>query len=131
VKGLGQDGRYWEALSQGRLELPRCAACGRWRWPAPFRCGDCGSWRFDWQAVEMRGVIYSWTRTWHPFEGTESFGSPFVTLSVALPDAGDIRLMGVLDGEGEPVIGAPVVGHVAEAEVYGRTIPGLRWAVTA
>jgi uncharacterized OB-fold protein len=131
VKGLGQDARYWEALSRGQLELPRCAACGRWRWPAPFRCGDCGSWSFDWQAVEMRGVIYSWTRTWHPFEGTEAFGSPFVTVSVALPQAGDIRLMGVLEGEGEPAIGAPVAGHVAEAEVHGRSIPGLRWEVSA
>ncbi len=81
----------------------------------------------------MRGVIYSWTRTWHPFEGTQAFGSPFITLSVALPDAGDIRLMGILEGEGEgePAIGVPVIGHVAEAEVYGRAIPGLRWAVRA
>lgn len=79
----------------------------------------------------MRGVIYSWTRTWHLFEGTDAFGSPFVTVSVALPQAGDIRLMGVLEGEGEPAIGAPVGGHVAEADVYGRAIPGLRWAVSA
>lgn len=79
----------------------------------------------------MRGVIYSWTRVWHPFEGTEAFGSPFVTLSVALPQAGDLRLMGVLEGEGDPAIGTSVVGHVAEVEVYGRTIPGLRWAVSA
>lgn len=131
MKGLGQDARYWEALSRGELALPRCATCERWRWPAPFRCGDCGGWDFAWQAVEIRGVIYSWTRTWHPFEGTEGFGSPFVTLSVALPEAGDIRLMGVLEGEGEPAIGAEVVGRVDAAEVYGRTIPGLRWRVAA
>jgi uncharacterized OB-fold protein len=130
VKGLGADKRYWEALSDGRLELPQCAACGRWRWPAPFRCGDCGGWNFNWQAVEMRGEIYSWTRTWHPFEGTEHLGSPFVTLSVALPQAGGVRLMGLLDGEAEPAIGAIVTGKGAVSHVYGRDIPAIRWQVS-
>jgi uncharacterized OB-fold protein len=130
VKGLGADKAYWAALSAGRLELPQCAVCARWCWPAPFRCGDCGSWDFNWRALEMHGEIYSWTRTWHPFEGTETLGSPFVTLSVALPQAGGVRLMGLLDGDAEPAIGATVTGHSDVSRVYGRDIPVIRWQVS-
>ena len=58
AKGLGADGVYWEALEAGRLELPRCARCGHWRWPAPFRCRDCGSTQLEWIEIEPEGRIF-------------------------------------------------------------------------
>src|SRR3546814_3931465 len=68
---VGADGPYWQALAEGRLELPRCEGCNRWHWPAVFRCGECGSWDHRWHTVATEGTIFSWTRTWHPFDGSE------------------------------------------------------------
>ncbi len=130
MKGLGADARYWQAFDEGRLELPRCSGCGRWHWPAPFRCGDCGSWDLDWHAVEMRGAIYSWTRTWHPFAGTEALGHPFTTISVELPQSGSIRLFGLLEA-GDAAIGLPVHGTVKPSHVLGRDVPAIHWSVAA
>jgi len=124
----GADGPYWEGLSQGLLKLPRCAGCGRWQWPAVWRCGDCGAWDQTWAPVAMAGAVYSWTRTWHPFHGTEGIGTPFVSVVVELPDAGGLRLAGVLDGETEAVaIGAPVAGAVGETIFNGAALPTIRW----
>lgn len=126
-RGLGNDARYWDAMMAGRLELPGCADCGRWRWPAPFRCADCGSWNIEWREVRIEGSLYSWTRTGHPFEGTQSLGSPYVTLCVELPHAGNIRLFGLLSDDAEPVIGMPLIGEVRTSHVMGMDIPALYW----
>lgn len=131
MKGLGADARYWEALSAGRLDLPRCMACQRWIWPAPFRCGACGSWDIGWNTVEMTGSLYSWTRTWHPFAGAEALGLPYVTVSVELPQAGGLRMFGLLEpGEGA-AIGMAVTGVVATHRVFDRSIPALSWSPVA
>lgn len=129
-KGMGADGPYWEALSAGRLELPRCADCGRWQWPAPFRCAGCGSQVLEWLIREPAGQIFSWTRTWHRFDGVERFPIPFVSVLVELPDAGGIRLLGRFDeAAGAPKIGRPVHGTLIASEVFGRTVPVWSWTV--
>lgn len=129
--GSGNDQRYWTALSEGRLELPRCDNCKRWVWPAPFRCSDCGSWSIAWEAVKPEGRLYSWTRTWHPFAGAEALGLPYVTVSVELPQAGGIRLFGLLEPGAEAAIGVQVIGAVQTSHVFDRDIPAFRWSVAA
>jgi uncharacterized OB-fold protein len=129
---MGADGPYWAALSAGRLELPRCSGCGRWHWPAPFRCPDCGSQALEWVAREPAGLIYSWTRTWHRFDGVERFPIPFVSVLVEVPDAGGIRLLGRFDDAAvAPAIGKPVRGSPFSSEVFGRTIPTWYWQAEA
>ena len=129
AKGLGADEPYWQSLAQGELRLPRCARCRRWRWPAPFRCGDCGSTEMDWVAVDPVGRIYTWTRTWHRFAGTETFPTPYVPVLVELPDAGGIRLLGLLDKDlGEPAIGKKVTGRVVQIETFGKSVPAWWWS---
>ena len=124
----GADEPYWSALRAGRLELPQCSGCGRWRWPAVWRCGDCGSWDHKWRAVPMAGAIYSWTRTWHAFAGAEELGRPFVSVVVQLSAAGGIRLLGLLEGdEGEIDIGDTVQGVSGETRFHGLGIPMIRW----
>lgn len=131
-KGMGADGPYWSALHEGRLELPRCAGCGRWHWPAPFRCAECGSQDLEWVAREPGGMIYSWTRTWHRFDGVDRFPIPFVSVLVELPDAGNIRLLGRFEEEaGAPAIGMPVRGAPVSSEVFDRTIPAWCWTTRA
>ena len=125
--GTSADKPYWNALAEGRLEMQRCAKCATWHWPAVWRCADCGSWEQEWVAVPMEGEIYTWTRTWHPFPGTEGFGSPFVTVSVTLPTAGNKRLSGILTPDGDVKIGAKVVGTPAANAFGGSMIPSIHW----
>ena len=85
----------------------------------------------EWTPVELDGRIFTWTRTWHPFSGTESLGLPFAPVLVELPAAGGIRLLGLLEGKGEPRIGDRVTGRIDSTKAFDRTIPSLRWAAAA
>ncbi len=124
----GADLPYWAALDQGQLVLPRCGKCEKWLWPAVWRCGDCGSWEILWTEVPLSGTIYSWTRTWHRFQGTEELDLPYVSVVVALDDANGVRLMGILEkDEREPKIGQPVQGTVTQSRFEERFIPSIRW----
>lgn len=131
MRGLGNDARYWEALADGRLNLPRCAGCQKWSWPAPYRCGDCGSWDFLWVDVDMEGEVYSWTRVHHPFAGAEALGLPYVTVSIALPNAGGIRLFGTLANQADARIGLKVRGHVVAAHAFEQSVPAIKWSATS
>lgn len=124
----GADARYWQAVAEGRIELPRCAGCGRWHWPAVWRCGDCGSWEHNWVEVAPRGTIYAWTRTFHPFGGLEDLARPFVSIIVALDEA-PARLMGLLDADGDTqvAIGDRVVGRPGETRFAGDTLTAMHW----
>ncbi len=132
TKGLGADQPYWDALAAGHLALPRCSACEKWSWPAPFRCGDCGSTDFHWSRIEMTGLIYTWTRVSHPFAGMEDMKMPFVSVLVELPQAGGIRLLGILDNDApNPSIGASVNGHIGKTTSLGHEVPALKWIMTS
>jgi hypothetical protein len=127
----GADQQFWDSLAEGRLQMPRCHDCGRWRWPAVWRCADCGSWSQVWAETPMRGAIYAWARTWHPFGGLERIETPFVTAVVTLEGAGGARLTGLLEGaEDGLAIGAKVRGRIDVTRVAGDSIPSIRWSLT-
>lgn len=124
---LGADGRYWDALLEGRLELPRCKGCGAWHWPAVWRCGACGSWDHEWREQPLAGTVFSYTRTHHRFAGSEAFALPFVSVLVELESA-PVRLIGVLeDDEAGLRIGARVTGRIDRTAFGKASIPALRW----
>jgi uncharacterized OB-fold protein len=128
MRGLGADDRYWESLSEGRLELQQCSGCGKWNWPAVFRCGECGSWEHDWQEQAMVGTIYSWTRSWHDFGAPAELTLPYVSVVVELNGVNKIRLLGVLQDTGsDPAIGKPVAGTVRSVSFNGKNIPVIQW----
>ena len=127
---VGAEGRYWDALLEGRLELPRCTGCGRWHWPAVWRCGSCGSWDHIWTQQPLEGEVFTYTRTHHPFGGTEAFAKPFSTLIVTLRSV-PVRLVGVLEGDEAGLkIGAPVTGTIARTAFGDAQIPALRWSLS-
>jgi len=127
---IGAEGRYWDALIEGHLELPRCRGCGTWHWPAVWRCGTCGSWDHGWIECPLVGSVFSYTRTHHHFAGTEGLPSPFVSVLVLLSEA-PIRLIGVLEGDEHDLrIGASVTGRIDRTRFGEASIPALRWSLT-
>ncbi|MFG1192052.1 Zn-ribbon domain-containing OB-fold protein [Xanthobacter flavus] len=130
VGGIGADDEYWRGLERGEFRLPRCAGCGRWTWPAHFRCGACGDWEMEWQALEPKGTIYSWTRSWYAFERVKerTVDLPYVTALVAIPEAGGARVLGVLVGDETQLrVGAPVIGEILPPSEKAKGYASIVW----
>jgi len=125
-QGSGVDTPFWAALNAGELRVQRCVACRTWTWPPQFRCGECGSWDLAWEAAPPRGVVHSWTRNFQAFSPEWSALTPYVSLMVEVPEAGDSRFMGLLIGdEGALRIGATVEGVIQPPGPDGQAV--LRW----
>jgi hypothetical protein len=130
--GIGADDPFWEALEAGEIRLPRCRGCGRWTWPAHWRCGECGSWEFRWTAVEPVGTVYSWTRTWYPFDRTRERGGdiPYVVVLVEVDATDGARILGVLTGDEAPLkIGARVTGAILPPSERSLGYPSIVWSI--
>ena len=79
----------------------------------------------------MKGTVFTWTRTWHPFGGTEAIGVPFVSVVVSLDDA-PVRLPGLLSQTHADVrIGAAVEGAASVTRIGDENIPAIRWSLRA
>ncbi|WCB91800.1 hypothetical protein DSM104299_00477 [Baekduia alba] len=92
-----ESARLWEALAERRLELPRCGACRRLRFPPLSTCPYCGSSDHAWEPVQARGTLYSWVVTHVAFDASLADDVPYVVGTVQLPDGPRIfaRLEGV------------------------------------
>ena len=52
---------YWEATTQKRLVIQRCAKCGVYVWCPRPACTECGSEQLEWTSVSGRGTVFSFT----------------------------------------------------------------------
>jgi uncharacterized OB-fold protein len=112
---------FWDGLRQEVLKVQRNPRTGVFQWPAQWINHDDQSFDVEWVEVAARGVIYSWTRVWHPVHPALKDHGPYIVVVVELPHAGGVRMLGNLLGDPrqEVVIGTPVVGvfeHHNEAE---------------
>ncbi len=66
----GDSARYWKALGEGRIELPRCVECARLVfYPRPF-CPACHSDHLAWEEISGAGRVYTFSvvhRATHPW----------------------------------------------------------------
>jgi uncharacterized OB-fold protein len=124
----GRDRAFWDGLAGGRLMLQRCAACGRWIWPAQWACPSCHAFDPPWEEVEPVGTVFTWTRTWQRFTPEFAELVPYVNVVVAL-DAVPIRLLGLLLGDDavDPVIGDRVCGVIQPPSELTGGAAVLRW----
>jgi uncharacterized OB-fold protein len=106
----GLSAPFWTGLRKGRLMVQRNPRTGVWQWPPQWIAHDTQSFDVDWVEVEPKGVIYSWTRVWHPVHPALKDACPYVVVVVELPQAGNVRMLGNLLGDPleEVVIGTPV-----------------------
>ncbi|QQN74393.1 zinc ribbon domain-containing protein [Croceicoccus sp. YJ47] len=128
--GIGADDPFWDALEEGRFVAPKCSSCHQWMWPAHYRCGKCGSWDLDWEEIEMTGTLFTWTRNHAVSEVVKERreDTPFVTLLVELPQAGSIRIPGVLEGDEDGLaIGARLTGRIRPGDEKSKGYATVVW----
>ncbi len=102
---------WWDALGEGRLELPRCRSCGRTFFPPQPFCPHCGS--SEWERIEAsgHGRIYSWVVAHTPFDMTFADEVPYPIVAAELEEG--VRLFGRYRGEPETIrADAPVRAFV-------------------
>jgi uncharacterized OB-fold protein len=130
----GLSAPFWQGAREERLKVQRNPRTGVYQWPPQWIAHDTQTFELDWVEVEPKGVIYSWTRVWHPVHPALKDACPYIVVVVELPHAGGVRMLGNLLGDPrqEVVIGAPaeaVFEHHNDADptftlVQWRTIDG-------
>ena len=84
---------YWDAAREHRLVVPRCTACGTYRFPPSAFCYVCRTQDVEYVEQSGRGTVYSFTVIWHPVLPDVSDSVPYVPAVVELPDTGGVRLI--------------------------------------
>ncbi|MDE2333556.1 MAG: Zn-ribbon domain-containing OB-fold protein [Rhodospirillales bacterium] len=59
--------RFWDALQQNRLMLPRCRDCGHWLFPIGPCCSNCLSDALEWTPLSGKGEVWSFIVYHHAF----------------------------------------------------------------
>jgi uncharacterized OB-fold protein len=101
---------FWTGLQQEIIQVQRCTACQTWQWGPEWICHECRSFDLQWVPIAGEGIIYSWTRAWHPVHPALADRGPYLAVLVELPAAGGIRMVGNLLGDEmqQVAIGTPV-----------------------
>lgn len=132
VGGINADEEFWKGLEENTFQLPRCAECKSWTWPAHFRCGKCGSWEFNWTTLEPKGQIFTWTRSWYAFDRVHERAEdvPYVTVVAELPEADGARVMGILKGSEDGLrVGANVIGKIQPPSEKSKGYASIVWEI--
>jgi uncharacterized OB-fold protein len=118
---------YFEAAAQGRLELQRCAACGKvWFYPRPA-CVRCGAERYQWFAASGRGRVHSHSVVHRAPSPAFRERVPYVVALIDL-DEGP-RMMANIVGEGALGVAIGDAVEVSyECRGEGRKLPQFRRA---
>ncbi len=106
----GLSAPFWNGLKEGVIRVQRNPRTGAWQFPPQWIAYDDHGFDLDWVEVEPRGVIYSWTRVWHPVHPALKEAGPYIVVVVELPHAGGVRMLGNLLGD--PRQDVPIGGAV-------------------
>lgn len=113
---------FWQACRLHRLQVQRCTACGRVRWPPAFLCPACHGRDADWLTCSGKGRVYSYVvyhRAFHPaFKGDV----PYVVAIVALEE-GAYLVSNVVDCDPSQVYCEMPVEVTWSDRAEGVTVP--------
>jgi uncharacterized OB-fold protein len=83
---------FWDAAKEGRLTVPRCGHCSRFRMPPTPFCPACQSEAVEWIELSGKGNVYSYSICHRsPFPG-QAPDMTYVPVIVELPDAPGVRI---------------------------------------
>jgi uncharacterized OB-fold protein len=125
----GLSAPFWQGISEERLKVQRNPRTGVYQWPPQWIAHDDQSFDVEWVEVVPRGVIYSWTRVWHPVHPALREHGPYIVVVVELPHAGNVRMLGNLLGDPrqEVPIGAPVEAVFEHHETADPPFTLVQW----
>ena len=89
---------FWAAAREHRLVLPRCSACGTYRFPPAAFCWKCRSQEVDWVEHDGDGELYSFTVMRHAVIPFLADALPIVIGVVELPGTDGCRIIGDVVG---------------------------------
>lgn len=114
----GPDALYQHYLSEGRLMIQKCDACGRHGFAPRVLCKYCGSGRLNWVAPSGRGHIYSATVMRRKPEA----GGDYLYALVELEEG--VRLISTVVGTAphEVAIGSPVISQIERSDNGPRIV---------
>lgn len=112
---------FWEGTRERKLKIQKCGDCGTYRWPPRITCRTCRSRNVEWEAVEPRGTLYTFTVVGRPT--AKGFSDvPYTVGFVALDGAPPVRIIGnVVDVDPSEVrIGMALEGRFVAAGPNGE-----------
>jgi uncharacterized protein len=113
-KSNSETAPFWDALGEGRLQLPVCDLCHEAIWYPRLFCPNCGSEDVSWVASPARGTVYSFTVV-ERGQGRWADHAPYVLAYVELEEGPRI-LTNIVGGAPDDVsIGAAVHAHFDHA----------------
>ncbi len=112
---------FWQAGGEGRTIMPKCGACGTFRWPAGPFCFVCRSQEVEW-ADAGKARIYSYTILPAPGADKDAPLLYRVPVVVEFADAPGVRLVSVL-------VDAPLDGIAIDAAVTIDWLPAANAVV--
>lgn len=122
----GLDREHWEGLRRGELLAQRCASCAQWLWGPRAICPRCHGFDLVWEKAPTSGRVYTWCRSHYPYVSELADLLPYVTVLAELPEAGGIRMLGLLAADSDPVSIGDEVTAVIEQPATAEW-PVLRW----
>ena len=124
---------FWDGLRNETIMVQRNARTGVYQFPPQWICHDTQTFDVEWVATEPKGLIYSWTRVWHPVHPAMKTACPYIVVVVELPKAGCVRMLGNLLGDPRQTvqIGAPVEAVFEHHKDADPSFTLLQWRVAA
>mgnify|MGYP003575012856 CR=1 FL=1 len=108
LEASGEIGRpFWNALKEGRIDLPLCQSCGMPFFFPRRHCPNCLSTDIGWAPSNGRGTVFAITVARVPFPGMSDADIPLATGLVDLEEG--VRIPARFDAEALPSIGQRVV----------------------
>ena len=83
---------FWDGCAEERFLLPRCGACGAFRWPPGPMCPECRATETEWVQASGCGSVYSWVVVTHPAAEQLVDQVPYVVGLIELEEG--IRVVG-------------------------------------
>ena len=122
---------FWDGLRNDTIMVQRNARTGVYQFPPQWICHDTQTFDVEWVATAPKGVIYSWTRVWHPVHPAMKTACPYIVVVVELPEAGNVRMLGNLLGDPRQTvkIGTPVEAVFEHHKDADPPFSLLQWRV--
>ena len=115
---------FWDGCTEERFLLPRCGACGAFRWPPGPMCPECRATETEWVQASGRGSVYSWVVVTHPVAEQLVDQVPYVVGLIELEEG--VRVVGNVAGCPPEAVEAGLPVELYFTQVEDVRLPNFR-----